>query len=172
MLFQVELPMNTTFILSDPWRSQARCPLTEYLLRIEICSQDRGGRGCPDDLAELPYIDGQSGSDSTTASDLSSVVSAGSSGESIVSSKITRVVEQLQSLRVGLSKDNVVPQKKSEPTGTQVVIDSANGLPFVPNPRLVIARILQEAKARRENATTTSDASTVAADQSVPEFVP
>ncbi len=100
------------------------------------------------------------------------MVSAGSSGESIVSSKITRVVEQLQSLRVGLSKDNVVPPKKSEPTGTQVVIDSANGLPFVPNPRLVIARILQEAKAMRENATTTSDASTVAADQSVPEFVP
>lgn len=148
-----------------------------YILRTEICSQDCGGRGCPDDLAELPYIDGQSGSDSTTASDPSSVVSGGpsSSGESIKSSKITRVVEQLQSLRVGLSKEKVVPNKTSEPTGptgTQVVMDSANGLPYVPNPRLAIARILQEAKARRESATTTSGASTVAAVQNVPAFVP
>ncbi len=101
------------------------------------------------------------------------VSSESSSGGSFVSSKVLRVMEQLQSLRVGLSKqDKVVPKKKSEPTETQIVVDSANGLPSVPNPRMVVARILQEAKARRENAITTSSASTPPAVPAVPAFVP
>ena len=140
---------------------------------IRILNQAHRDRGCPDDLAELPYINGQSASDSTTASDLSSVVSAesesSSSGSAMNSSKIVRVMEQLKSLQVGLSKkDTVIPSKFSGPAENQIVVDNANGLPSVPNPRLVVARILQEAKARRESAGTT-DPTKVA---TVPDFVP
>ncbi len=118
-------------------------------------AQDDRAYGSAEDLAELPDI-GLSSDSTTAASDLSSVVT--SSSGSLVASKIMRVAKQLENLKMNHGSKGVhngphnsCPQEKVE----DVEVKDGNGdtgLPqpsLIKNPGAVVAKILQDAKARR-----------------------
>lgn len=123
----------------------------QYFSSLDF-GQDDVAHGCADDLAELPDI-GLSSDSTTAASDLSSVVT--SSSGSVVASKIMRVTKQLEQLKMNHDSKGVYNGPRNSCPQEQVEVKDGNGDAGLPqtsltkNPGALVAKILQEAKARR-----------------------